>query len=88
MGDPIPGPQDHDPSQRQVLNHLSHPGAPILLYFCRTFILLTYDALLKSPWLIPAFLGSKNIKTFKIEGLIDNRAMKRTSLVYAFLTNK
>ena len=24
----IPGPWDHDLSQRQMLNHLSHPGAP------------------------------------------------------------
>ena len=23
-----PGPWDHDPSQRQTLNPLSHPGAP------------------------------------------------------------
>ena len=25
---PIPGPQDHDLTQRQTLNQLSHPGAP------------------------------------------------------------
>jgi len=27
--DPIPGPRDHDPSQRQTPNQLSHPGAPL-----------------------------------------------------------
>ena len=26
----IPGPWDHDLSQRQMLNHLSHPGTPIV----------------------------------------------------------
>ena len=29
MWDPIPGLQDHDLSQRQLLNQLSHPGTPI-----------------------------------------------------------
>ena len=29
----IPGLWDHDPSRRQTLNHLSHPGAPILPFF-------------------------------------------------------
>ena len=24
----IPGPRDHDPSHRQTLNQLSHPGGP------------------------------------------------------------
>ena len=28
MQDSIPGPGDHDQSQRQILNLLSHPGAP------------------------------------------------------------
>ena len=27
----IPGPWDHDLSQRQMLNHLRHPGAPKLI---------------------------------------------------------
>ena len=29
----IPGPWDHDLSQRQLLNHLSHSGVPVL-FFC------------------------------------------------------
>ena len=29
----IPGPRDHDLSRRQMLNQLSHPGAPASLYF-------------------------------------------------------
>ena len=33
----IPGPQDHDPSQRQTLHQLSHPGAPIPAHFCKHF---------------------------------------------------
>ena len=32
MWGPFPGPWDHDLSQRQVLNHLSHPGAPACLF--------------------------------------------------------
>ena len=28
----IPGPQDHDLRQRQMLNQLSHPGAPAIIY--------------------------------------------------------
>jgi len=27
MWDSVPGPRDHDPSQRPLLNQLSHPGA-------------------------------------------------------------
>ena len=30
MGDSISGPQDHNLSRRQMLNQLSHPGAPSL----------------------------------------------------------
>ena len=33
MQDSIPGPQDHDLSQRQTLNHWSHPGTPGVLQF-------------------------------------------------------
>ena len=29
MRDSTPGPRDHDPSRRQRLNTLSHPGAPV-----------------------------------------------------------
>ena len=29
----IPGPQDHDLSQRQTLNQLSHAGTPLFIYF-------------------------------------------------------
>ena len=38
MWDLIPGPWDHDLSQRQMLNQLSHPGAPIhaLTFFIHT----------------------------------------------------
>ena len=31
----IPGPRDHDLSQRQTLNQLSHPGAPSTHIFKR-----------------------------------------------------
>ena len=33
LGSYIPGPWDHDPSQRQSLNGLSHRGAPLLLVY-------------------------------------------------------
>ena len=38
MWDSIPEPWDHDPSQRQVANHLSHPGAPCALFLLILFL--------------------------------------------------
>ena len=40
MQDSILGPWDYDLSQRQMLNQLSHPGAPVCVYFFQWFMYL------------------------------------------------
>ena len=43
-------PRTHDLSQRQMLNRLSHPGTPIILYFiCETHSLISVNSHPQDP---------------------------------------